>query len=215
MAIAFDNATSYNGGTGTFSHTTSSSPGAYMFVLTSGSTTAVSYNGVSLTLTTSYSWTFGTLKVWTLAGPSSGANDISITSGVNTNVVAATYTGLGTTQPEASANNNISYYTTSITSSVTTLTDNAWVLGFCVYVTSSYNQNAGSGATKRISIAGSPAGDTPSLGIYDSNGVVTPAGSYSMTMDASSGTGPWATVMYSVIAPTTNGGAPLLMNLIM
>lgn len=215
MAIAFDNATSYNGGSGTFSHTTSSSPGAYMCVLTSAATTAVSYNGVSLTLTTSYSWSFGTLKVWTLAGPSSGANNVSITAGGSTNVVVATYTGLDTTQPEASANNQVGNGNTSITSSVTTLTNNAWVLGFCIYSTSSNNQNAGTGATKRISIAGSPSGDSPSLGIYDSNGVVTPAGSYSMTMNASSGSGPWATVMYSVIAPTTNGGAPLLMNLIM
>jgi len=214
MAIAFDNATSYNGGTGTFSHTTSSSPGGYMVVVTENTVTAVSYNSVSLTLTTNYSWSFGNLKIWTLSNPSSGANDISITSGVSTNVVAATYTGLGTTQPEASANNQVGNGNTSITSSVTTLTNNAWVLGFCVYSTSTNNQNAGSGATKRISIAGAVSGGG-SLGIYDSNGVVTPAGSYSMTMNASSGSGPWATVMYSVIAPTTNGGAPLLMNLIM
>lgn len=215
MAIAFDNATSYSGGTGTFSHTTSSSPGAYMCVLTSGATTAVSYNGVSLTLTTSYSWPFGILKVWTLASPSSGANNVSITSAVSTYVVVATYTGLGSIQPEASANNHVGNGNTSITSSVTTLTDNAWVLGFCIYTTSSYNQDAGTGATKRISIAGSPSGDSPSLGIYDSNGVVTPAGSYSMTMNASSGSGPWATVMYSVIAPSNTGGPALLMNLMM
>ena len=213
MAIAFDNATSYNGGTGTFSHTTSSSPGGYMVVVTENTVTAVSYNGVSLTLTTNYSWSYGNLKIWTLAGPSSGANNISITSGGSTNVVAATWTGLGSIQPEASANNNISYNYTSITSSVTTLTNNAWVLGFCAYVTSTNNQNAGSGATKRISIAGAVSGGN-SLGIYDSNGVVTPAGSYSMTMNASSGSGPWATVMYSVVAPTTTG-APILMNLIM
>lgn len=214
MAIAFDNATSYNGGTGTFSHTTSSSAGGYMFVLTESTVTAVSYNSVALTLTTNYAWPFGNLKVWTLAGPSSGANNVSITAGASTNVVVATYTGLDTTQPEASANNHVGNGNTSITSSVTTLTNNAWVLGFCIYLTSSYNQNAGTGATKRISIDGNVSGGT-SLGIYDSNGVVTPAGSYSMTMNASSGSGPWATVMYSVIAPTTNGGAPLLMNLMM
>lgn len=214
MAIAFDNATSYNGGTGTFSHTTSSSAGGYMFVLTESTVTAVSYNSVALTLTTNYAWLFGNLKVWTLAGPSSGANNVSITAGASTNVVVATYTGLDTTQPEASANNQVGNGNISITSSVTTLTNNAWVLGFCIYSTSSNNQNAGTGATKRISIVGNISGGG-SLGIYDSNGVVTPAGSYSMTMNASSGSGPWATVMYSVIAPTTNGGAPLLMNLIM
>ena len=213
MAIAFDNATSYNGGTGTFSHTTSSSPGGYMVVVTENTVTAVSYNGVSLTLTTNCPWLFGNLKIWTLVGPSSGANNISITSGGSTNVVAATWTGLGSIQPEASANNQVGNGNTSITSSVTTLTNNAWVLGFCVYGTSTNNQNAGSGATKRISIAGAVSGGN-SLGIYDSNGVVTPAGSYSMTMNASSGSGPWATVMYSVVAPTTTG-APLLMNLIM
>lgn len=139
MAIAFDAVSTYsttNGFTHTFSFTTAGSNRMlFVIVLTLTNTdtiTGVTYAGTSMTrvaavtngVNTSY------LFLYALPNPASGANNVVVTSSDSRDIYAEglSYTGVKNEQPEASntANNSNS---STISASVTTLTDNAWVMG--------------------------------------------------------------------------------------
>lgn len=213
MAIAFNNATASanNSGSATFSHTCTGSD-RYLFVYTSqgNNVSAVTYNGVAMTLLTTYSGSGTVIKVWGLAAPSPGSNTVSITASGAWAGGASSYTGVSQSSiPEAFTNATTGSPNITITSSVTTIKDNAWVLGFGHYSDSgSRSLNAGSGATGRVVQASSTFYGATS--IFDSNAPKTPAGSYSMTANVSSGSGVLDLVMYSIQPSIPTYGALLM-----
>lgn len=208
MAIAFDAAS--NGST-SWSHTCSGAD-RYLFVYTTtnsaGGVSGVTYNGVAMTKLASRSGDF--MNLWGLASPSSGTNTISITgTGAG---VAASYTGVsGTGNPEANAGTS-SGTTSFLQTSVTTVTNNAWVVGVAMYDVVGQASAAGTGATQRA-VRGCTASFW-SPGIYDSNGAVTPAGSYSMRVNVTSGSGAMDLYLISIKPSVPTYGALLLAQMV-
>lgn len=198
MAIAYDSSAAAfdNSGSYTFNHTCSGT-NRVLFVCTDGSqVTAVTYNGTAMTNSTNFVGNNGN-KIWYLASPSTGTNLVSVTASSGSSAVSVSYTGADiTTIPDASNVQQSAGSVTSITSSITTITDNSWVLGFVSYSTASVSQTAGSGATQRAVNSGTPFHN--SRGAYDSNGPKTPTGSYSMTVNASASSGTMDMMMYSL-----------------
>lgn len=217
MAIAFNATSSGSGNTNpwSFNHTCSSLSGRFLFVATSASSgagpTGVTYNGSAMTLVATVG--AGSTRFWYLANPSSGTNSLSF-AGATTNMqaVAASYTGSsGTGNPEATTNTDTASPATTVTNSVTTLTDNSWVIGLGCYSSFANNLVAGAGATERIKQASGPDGEA--IGIFDSNSPKTPAGSYSMTLNASAGSG--RMVLYNfALKIETVGNSSILMALL-
>lgn len=141
--------------------------------------TSVTYAGASMTRMVAASNTGNSAVLYALASPATGSNNIVITLSASRDIDmgAASYTGTSLTgQPDATTTATVSSGT-SITETLTTLADNCWVVGTCG---NQRGMTASTGCTLRSGVVGG--------GIYfDSNGAVTPAGSYSMTQTMSSG----------------------------
>jgi hypothetical protein len=141
----------------------------------------VTYDGVSMTqIQTKESEGEGQgLYAYYLLGPAIGTHDI-VTSytenatGNNVDVSAASYSGASLTgQLDNSQGGAMSTAgQNSVTKSLTTSADNAWVV-LCTSNANSANV-AGTGSTLRT-------GASPTATIFDSNGGVHPAGSYGMS----------------------------------
>ncbi len=146
----------------------------------------VTYNSVSMTLAVKLtpSGSDNGAKqsyIYYLLGPASGANNIVVTTSVAAEVVAADYTGVAQSgQTDATNTHDVNSASPSdpFTSSITTVADNSLV----VLLDSAYSfgnpSTAGTGATRRA------YGATIALAtLYDCGTPVTPAGSYSMTIN--------------------------------
>ena len=139
-------------------------------------------------------------QMWSLKAPTSGNKTLRVTQsgGDYILVAAAAYTGVdntGSVNPEASAQNTAD--PTPISLSVTTLTDNAWLV-----MTASGESGttvASTGMTKR---AGDGFGGDICI-IGDSGGAKSPTGSYSI--EASCASGNMAGHVVS-LAPAAGGG---------
>lgn len=108
-------------------------------------------------------------QTFTNAGGLAGATDVSYS--------IASYTGSSSSgQPDATPVLN-GAVTTSITTSITTVADNCWVFLAAADFSQNNSLGAGAGATGR---AGFNLNNYS--GLFDSNGPVHPAGSYSMTI---------------------------------
>lgn len=192
MAIAYDATSNGSGGSSySFSHTCTGSNRILIVTTSTGAssgTSTVTYNGVSLTQQASRNG--GYHQIWVLIAPATGTNTIQITTaGANGQAVATSYTGVAQTgNPEATNGANSGSAVTTINSSVTTLTDNAWVIASCSYDSFPNSQNAGTGSTQRAVRSASLSGGQ-SIGLYDNGSAKTPAGSVSMTVNASAGSG--------------------------
>lgn len=190
MAIAYDSS-SFGGGAGvnnfTFSHTCASGNAILVVdIIALGSSDVVSgvtYNGVSMTrsrFTTGTDANWGAWSGYTyyLYSPTSGANTVQVNFGGSQsgNGMSASYTGVAQTGfPDSSANNNPSSGLT-VTTTTTTVADNCWTLLFThnnSIVTASTNSTA-----RQLNLSDN-VGFKRS--IFDSNGVITPAGSFSMS----------------------------------
>jgi len=185
MAIAFDSSSFGNTGANntsvTWSHTCSGA-NRILFVGVSCPSTrtisSVTYNGVGMTNINRSSGS-QTVALYYLIAPATGANNVVVTVDSSTFIYcdATSYTGVKqSSQPDA--NNTSSTTSTTVTTSVTTIADNCWSVliarGESDGVTS-----AGTGSTSRVSSSGY-------VQMYDSNGNITPAGSYSMSTTQSS-----------------------------
>lgn len=159
MAIAFDATTQADktaATSWTLAHTVTGSNPVLLVGINdqtdaTDSVTGVTYNGVAMTrvaLVQNATNTQTNLYVYFLPNPATGANNVVVSfSGSRSGQVrAASYTGAANSQPEASntANNANS---SALSCAVTTLTDNAWVIGF--FVASLDGGAAGSGTTLR------------------------------------------------------------------
>lgn len=204
MAISFDNSLAINISTGnqTLSYTCTGSNG-YLVVGTlaqaSGTCTGVTYNGVAMTQISSLlnDGVSGLENIYLfgLANPATGANNIiaSFSGSVTTGVLAVSYAGVAQSgQPEAS--NTTSGSSTSFGVSVTTLTNNAWLVG---YFRCTGTMTAGANTTLRSAAS--------NINMCDTNAPQTPAGSYSL--NATQATGSFALQAIALapfVAPTTN-----------
>lgn len=211
MAIAFDavvNA-SYGGSatlTKTWSHTcTGSDRFLFVNILNGGTTdlvTGVTYNGVDMTRIAGQAGDFYH-SMYGLANPASGANDIVVTCSSSNNIIpnSISYTGVNQTgQPNVFAyNNNTS--STSITSSITTITDNSWLMMFMRKNTGG-SATAGAGTTSRVNDT------TYGLHTFDSNAPITPAGSASLIANHSTSSKWTIIVAFAPVgaAPASNKG---------
>jgi len=140
--------------------------------------TGVTYAGVAMTKIDSNApqanWD---LSLWYLINPASGANNVIITlSGTTTTLYgdSVSYTGAKQSGVPDSSNKNTAT-ATSVTQSTTTVANNCWVIG--VSVTGASTIAASTGVTSRLD-RDSASG---SFNMGDSNGVKSPAGSYSMS----------------------------------
>ena len=160
MAIAYDSATNaqiQNPGTSlTFSHTCTGTD-RILFVYSfarNDVTTGVTYNGVSMTQTGA-TITSGTdrFQLWYLINPASGTNSVVITGGASTSLVigcSQSYTGADqSTQPDAVTTNVA--VSTALTTSLTTITDNAWDILFARAIGNGIT-SAGTGTTQRLDL---------------------------------------------------------------
>lgn len=186
MAIAIDAANNGTAGSGitnvTYSQTCTGT-NLILFVGVRSDTlpTSVTYNGVSLTnINGANAYGVNTVSLWYLVNPAIGAHTVSvtITSSGTIQSVCCSYTGASQTGVPDSQNTNSVTGTNTITTSTTTIANNSWVVGM-VGDNGAGVLSASTGATQRARIAG---GNGNSNMLVDTNGVVTPAGSKSMTI---------------------------------
>lgn len=207
MAIALDAVVNASFGgsatlTKTWSHTCSGTDRIlFVNVLVGGITdivTGVTYNGVSMTRVNGQAADFY-MSTYALMNPASGTNDVVVTCSSSTNIIphSISYTGVSQTgQPEVNGLNSAGAGS-SITSSLTTISDNSWVMMFM-------RKNSGGSATAGASTTSRVDDSTYGLHCFDSNAAVTPAGSRSLIANHSTSS-KW-TVMVA-FAPAVAGGA--------
>lgn len=180
MAITFDTATGAAGGGGTsqsYSHTIGASAKPYLICFVLGTTNNAAtgtYNSVSMTqLGYVYNAALGSLTCLGIANPTVGSNTLSVNHPVSIQgITSSSYFGVGTTQPDTTANN---YVTLSggITVTTTTTKNNDWLVMGTVIGGGSAPQTMG-GA--RVSV-----GASSQVQLFDSGASLSPAGSYSLS----------------------------------
>lgn len=214
MAIAFDAATDGGNvvGTSTFSHTCT---GSNRFLVVAGAffgtgTGTATYAGVSMTevASTPLNTNPGNLKIFFLANPASGANNVVVTptnSSDNSIFTASSYTGAqSVSTADATGTNSGNSGTQTV--SVTTSADNCWVIG--TWRNSGTSSTAGANTTIRKTNVGA----SNSMGIADNNTAKTPAGSVTLTITSASGL--WSMAGASIApytAPVIRVGSMLTM----
>lgn len=191
MAIAFN--ASADGGqvtsatSLTFSYTVGGGSNRKLFVTATGATTdnltGATYNGVAMSLLAKM---FGGSGRWEylfeLNNPASGANNVVITASGTSDFIlggASDYSGCAQAASEVIVTNTSSPTSVaSLTTAITTISDNDWVVLTASGFSGSAPPTAGTGSTFR-----SADGVFGIWGLFDSGAPVTPAGSYSMTVN--------------------------------
>lgn len=207
MAIAFvASVDGGNNGGGSASHTfaVNATGGDFLVVGafhngTTEDSMAATYNGVSMTEVNAGIGAAGVgyVKLFYLANPTSGSNNVVISKTGNAFIAGMTslYSGVNSTgQPDAQTTNSATG-TTGITTNLTTIANNCWTILWSA--NSAGLPVAGTGSTVRQASANG-------YGLFDSNGPVTPAGSYNMQITGASAN--WRTIMASF---SPSGGVKL------
>lgn len=185
MALAFDThgmnyVASGTTNTQSITPTTADVLIVYTMVPLARTVSGITWNGVALTSIDTQSASFFKLQAWYLKSPATGSNSLvaTVDSSSESYVGAMFYSGADlTTQPDVSAKQNNASGTT-ITQTVTTVADNAWLT--CCTLADAGGLAASTGSTQRANQFGA-------FGIFDSNGAKSPAGSYSMVQTTNSG----------------------------
>lgn len=148
----------------------------------SGYSTGTTYNGVPMTRLHDVQSGVGEyhLSLFSLIAPSTGTNTVSTTvASGNIGFTSSSYTGANqTTQPDVSTT-NVGASGTSLTTAVTTTTDNAWLIGYFNSAANTLTQSTGTNFVQT---------QANNVALGDSNGAYSPAGSYSMRVTSGSGT---------------------------
>lgn len=111
----------------------------------------------------------GNAHLWTIAGATPGSITCTVTSSSTAFFLVQTSHYSGTdTSPIDAQNTSTCASTTSCSSSVTTISNNAWPVAFSA--NSAGTPGVGAGTTLRVS-------DANGIGLADSNAAITPAGS--------------------------------------
>ena len=192
MSIAFDASTrgSTTSGTLSFSHTCTGSDRIIFFCIfnqnNSGLTT-IRYNGVDATLVNTVSQESGTrvLSIYRLLAPATGSNTVEIVRSSATGTLACRVLSYNTVSqtgfPDASRNDVTASGTPTVSGSLTTVADNAFVLAFYRNGTAGYSSTTISGGTDRGTVFEAP-GYTDSAPAVVEFGPRTPAGSTTITI---------------------------------
>lgn len=203
MAIAFDAASNGAQGTGT-SHTWSHTcTGENRFLVVWGhqintASVTVTYAGVTM----SHIGTVGTVDLWYLASPASGANNViaSWSGSQYMRFCSVSYSGV---DPIASINISGTYSAggvSSYTGTVTTTKDNCWLV---IGATGGSTLTAGTNTTNRAAPGGDGSGR-----VGDSNAARS-TGSNSVQLTGSSSTWYGITIALAPYVPPS-GGSPML-----
>lgn len=197
MTITFDNAADLgnNGGT-TNSYTAAYTVGVgtnrILFVGIVGDAspaghddiTTVTYGGVALTFLAKQAGV-ATLNrntyLYFMVNPASGSNNVVVSCTNNHYLIvgASSYAGAAQTgQPDVISNTLGALGTSTTTANIVTVTNNDWVVYFRSGTGGPDTPSGGAGATRRSFAA---AASFRLWGFYDSNGPITPSGSYNMT----------------------------------
>jgi len=186
MAIAFDATSTLQSGAGTsltWAHTCTGSDrllavNATVATVGSYTVTGVTYNSVALadigSATTTQPFT---VKLWALAGPSTGSNNVVITSSTSKDLIggSSSYTGCKQTGLPDDVD-GAAFATTNMVQATTTTVDNCWIVGVF-----GGNRNITAGANTTFRAAAS------AYALCDSNSAQTPAGSHSLECIQSDG----------------------------
>ena len=164
--------------------------------------TGATYAGVPMTLVSKGRGNGRWNYLFLLLAPATGTNNIVVTASASSyiEINGSSYTGVAQTgQPEAFAQNMASGSATSRSQSVTTLTDNSWVVGSVMGQSGSIT--AGAATTLRnTSLVGA---------LVDSGGPVTPAGARALAVNAGSNE---LTLIVAAMAPAGAGGTSATAN---
>lgn len=203
-AVAFIDATT---GTGTGSASTAVTPTgsntmiyACVGIDQAATVSSITAGGNAMSLLGTVVNTGVKLRVYYYAG-ASGATTVSVSDdSAITSLSAASYSGVAQTFADASSTN--AALASSITDTVTTITDNSWTAMCAADNQDGAGMHAGTGSTERTG-----ASTRHDATILDSNGTITPAGAYSQTATMDSGSARMADVMFA-IQPAAGGAAP-------
>jgi hypothetical protein len=205
MAISFDASTAGTQTTGTsltFSHTCSG-VNRILFVSvvgTSGKTTTVTYNGVSMTEVGNITTT-RPIRLYYLINPATGAHDVVISASGNDYLAGSSVSYKGAnqlSQPDSYTTDDSSVAVASRSITTTTVKDNCWLVGI------TYKSSGGEGMTAGTDTYLRTSGDGfNDMSVWDSNGARTPAGSQSLNINVSP-SGRVGTVMASFSPSTIN-----------
>lgn len=158
--------------------------------------TGVTYAGVSMTEIDNGAVSGDvTIRVFGLANPASGSNNITVTASGSATFVygGVSYAGVSqVTTPDNKTKSLLTSQSSPFTTTLSTVADNCWTMLFVRNPTA--NITAGTGSTFRASDAGI---DGRTIGFYDSNASITPAGSTSMGVTFS-GSSTIGTIMVSI-----------------
>lgn len=168
MSIAFDAVTSSTASS--FSHTCTGSNRVLFVGVFSGSdnVTAVSYNGVAMSLLAKVaSPTAEEVYIYYLTAPTSGSNTVAITGGTGITNRAVSYTGAAQTGiPDASGTTSVT--ATTATRVVIPVANNTWMIAFMRNDVATTSASSGSAQTRR--------GASSSIAFFDSNASLSPSG---------------------------------------
>jgi len=173
----------------------------YGWVHNGGTPTDITQNGASATAQIDSGTIVDglTLRHYYLKGPSTGSNTVVFTMGSSVLQLcgANSYTGVDQTTPLNASVVNGSTSETVTTSTLTTTVDNCWHMA--TYRNgSSGDSTAGASTTLRSTTAGY-------IQMYDGNAAITPAGSNTLTINATGGAANCA-AMGAAFAPSGGGG---------
>jgi hypothetical protein len=220
MAIALDSsskdaATFQSGTSFSWTHTCTGSD-LYLIVAVfsynnQGTLTAPTYNGVTMTLIQSTALAGPLNKLWLygLANPATGANTVAFSFSISNSFVASvatSYTGVDQSTPiDVSATATETPGDATYNPAITTTVDNAWVVG-------SFRATQGNTFTGVVGTLREGAG---ALAMYnwDSNGAVTPAGTYTATITVVSGANEWSGII-AALKPA-GGATPTPLRMLM
>jgi hypothetical protein len=193
-AVAFDASTDLTQTTATsltYSHTiTGSNPVVVTGTRVCSSTVSgITWNGVAMSAGATNSAAGGSGcedTVYYLKAPATGAHNTVVSVNASSDIAAATWSYTGADQTTPAGGNNTADVTSanSITLSITTTCDNAWLTAYGDNGGGGYSMAAGT--TRRNPLAGGNA----KFGV-DSNAAKTPTGSYSLGL-TSAGVQAWS-----------------------
>lgn len=204
MAIARDSilAEQVRSSGSTFSYNFTNVAGNYLVigvVVEFNDNVSVSYAGIPMIRISQILATAGgrDLVLYGLANPAIGTNSVNAlgmnAAGNFSRFFTASYSGVSlNNNPEVFAYGRAVAVTT-LAQAVTTLSDNDWLIGFAT------NENG----TIAVGSNTSFVTNTTSYGLIDTNGPMTPAGSYSMTINGAAGANASA-IIVAAFKPTTD-----------
>lgn len=165
------------------------------FIFSTGTVSSVTYNGVAMTLALSDTAQADTY-IYYLIAPATGSNNVVITASALAVIssCAVAYSGANATgQPEAT-NSASNIFAATLSTSVTTLTDNAWVIAVGTLPGETVTRTS-TGTTRQA--------NSNNLIMFDS-GAKTPAGSFTSSISATDFGG--ITILAVVIKESGGGG---------